>query len=133
MNYNFFIIISILQLYLAIEDFNINCKNKNIFNYFILILHHLFDVYVFFGIFMVQNDYEQKIHFFTILFVLLLWIINNYKCFLTEYLNKLCLINPNQWLFSLMYQLYKITNFYYIHSFWIIIIILININKYYLT
>jgi hypothetical protein len=127
MNYQLFILIFIIQFILASMDFFKNCQKKNLYNYLILFLHHLLDVYVFFGIFLTENKNEKLLHLLTIVLILIHWFSNNYECWLTTYLNDLCLEPRNKWLYSLAFITHKISGLYYLHSYWIILVIIKNL------
>lgn len=125
MKYELFLLIFLIQLQLASIDFLRNCKKPNLYNYLILVLHHLLDVYVFFGIFVTES---RIIHLITILLIMIHWFTNNYECWLTTYLNELCQEPRDKWLYSLPYLGHKISGLYYFHSYWIILVIMKNIE-----
>jgi len=127
MKYELLLLIFLIQFSLASLDFLRNCQNKNLFNYSILLLHHLLDVYVFFGIFVTETRNERIIHLITILLIMIHWFTNNYECWLTTYLNELCNEPKNKWLYSLSYLGHKLSGLYYFHSYLIGLIILKNI------
>lgn len=122
MKYNIFLLIFSIQIILATKNFLDTCNNKNLKNYLILFFHHLLDVYVFFGPLFLESKNGKQLHFIIILLLLFHWVTNDYRCWLTVYLNELCLEDQNKWLYSLMSLLSKITNIYYLHSYWILIL-----------
>lgn len=128
MKYNLLLIIFIIQFILASNEFLNNCKKPNLYNYMILFIHHLLDIYVFFGIFALENDNERILHLITILLIMIHWFTNNYECWLTTYLNELCQESRDKWLYSLVYFGYKLSGIYYFHSYWLVLIILKNIE-----
>lgn len=124
MKLTLFIFIYTIQIILASLQYLKTCKNKNLLSYLILVLHHILDVYVFFGIFISETYIENMINLIVIILIILHWLTNNYTCFLTVYLNRICKEDDNTWLYSLMYQLHKITDIYYLHSYWILGVII---------
>ena len=82
-----------------------------------------------FGVFESGIDRLSLFEFLVISLIILHWFTNNYNCFLTVYLNRICDEDENTWLYSLMYQLHKITDIYYLHSYWIIGVVIYYILK----
>ena len=127
MNIKLFIIIYLIQISFAIQDYNNTCQNKNLYKFIILIIHHILDVYLFFGLFINQTYYEKNIHFIILINIILHWFSNNYHCKLTIYLNKLCNFkNQEKGLYSLVHLLQKSTKIYYIHTYILIFTIFIQ-------
>lgn len=127
MNIKLFIIIYLIQISFAIQDYNNTCQNKNLYKFIILILHHILDVYLFFSVFFNQNNNEKYFHIIILFTLLFYWYFNDNKCDLTIYLNKLCKLEDEQrGLYSLVHLLQKSTKIYYLHSY-----LLITILSYY--
>ncbi len=105
------------------------CKNINLLKIMIYILHHLLDVYVFFGFLINETKKEFITHLLLIIGLLIHWFTNNYDCILTTYLNNLCGFNKKEWFQSIMFRIYKFTNIYYIHSYWLFGLILYDLYK----
>jgi hypothetical protein len=128
MNLQIYIIILVLQIILSINHFKM-CKNINLLKIMIYILHHLLDVYVFFGFLINETKKEFITHLLLIIGLLIHWFTNNYDCILTTYLNNLCGFNKKEWFQSIMFRIYKFTNIYYIHSYWLFGLILYDLYK----
>ncbi len=124
-----FIILLITQMILAYKKFLTTCKAKNnILPNLVFVGHHLLDVYVFFGILLNSLKYNKYIHSVTIILILIHWVTNNYECILTTYLNELCGYSRDQWFDNLINRSNLHKHFYYIHSYWILIALIINSN-----
>lgn len=131
MKLKLFFIIYIIQILFAIKDYKKTCNNKNLYNFIIILLHHIIDIYVIFGIIINETIFEQKIHTLFIILVLLQWFILH-GCFITKYHNKLCKMeNENRGLHSLTFIFSEIIQFDYIHAIIVILQIIYNIKRIY--
>ncbi len=131
MNVKLYLFIFIFQLFMTIKHF-IKCKDINIFKTLVFLAHHLLDVYVFFGFLVNETKNEILFHLILLISLLIHWFTNNYNCILTTYLNDLCKFNKNDWFYSLIFIIYKLTDIYYIHSYWLFTVILYDIYKLFL-
>lgn len=125
MNLILFTLIYLIQILFALKNYQTNCKNKTLYKNSIFLFHHLFDVYVFFGLTFLTSVTEKRIYLITLILLILHWFTNNYQCFLTVHLNQLCQIPEESWLDSLVTEIYKKTNLYYLHTFWILLAFMI--------
>ena len=80
--YQLFIFLTTVQYIIDIHMFPCdNLKSK-----VLLYLHHLIDIYVYFGGFL----FDPVIHLIVVIITLLHWITNDNKCIFTELTNKEC-------------------------------------------
>lgn len=128
MNIKPFIFFYILQLLIALPHFK-KCNNINLITISIFLLHHVIDVYGFFGIFVNETVFEYKFHLFMILVVLTHWYTNNYKCEVTRKLNELCERDPNEWEYNLVGKIVDHTGIYYLHTYLLLGLIIYDIYK----
>lgn len=128
MNIKIYSLLLVIQILISFRHLK-TCKNINIYKFMIYTLHHLLDVYIFFGFFINETKNEHIFHLLLIMSILLHWFTNNYDCALTTYFNELCGFDKKLWFQSIMYKIYKLTNIYYIHSYWILGIIIYNLYK----
>jgi hypothetical protein len=119
-----FLILYIAQLSVSYKNF-IPCANVH--STIIYLLHHMLDVYIFFGPLFIENTTESLIHIITTLLIIIHWFTNNYECILTTYLNELCGWERNRWLDSITLILQKQSKQYYYHSFHAFLVILFDI------
>jgi hypothetical protein len=130
MNIKFFIFFYILQICIALPYFK-TCNNINFITLSIFLLHHIVDVYGYFGVFINETIFEYQLHLFMTLLILLHWYTNNYKCYVTVKLNELCKRDLNTWEYNIVGLISTYTNIYYLHSYILIAIILYDITKIY--
>jgi len=118
MNWPIFFIILLLQLALTFRDFIKTCNNLDLVKFNIYILHHAYDIYLFWAPLFLQTPIEYAIHAFAAIATGIHWFSYDNKCIATVILNKLCGYNVNEWLPSLknMLGLYNITE--YFHFIW---------------
>lgn len=116
MNIKLFIFFYVLQLLIAYPHFR-TCKNINLSTVSIFLLHHVIDVYGYFGIFINESLFDYEFHFFMILVVMAHWYTNNYKCEITTKLNELCERDPNEWEYNIVSIISESTGIYYLHSY----------------
>lgn len=93
----------LLQLLLTYPRFSQTCRNP--VAYPVYLLHHLLDIYVFWGPFVLVTRTEFILHLLTIVAIAIHWITNNYECVLTTTMNDLCGYPRTQWLDSLVDRL----------------------------
>jgi len=127
MNIKLFGLIYIIQLLLSIHKF-VLCDNINIYSIFIFLLHHLIDVYAFFGFLVIETNQERKIHLLVISGVILHWLTNNYECILTTHLNEICSIDRKIYFPDIITLIRSISGFTYLHLYWLIILIIYDWN-----
>ena len=126
MNLKIYSLLLVLQLLISSTHFK-TCNNINLYKLMIFILHHLLDIYVFFGFLINETKNDYILHLFTIMSILIHWFTNNYDCALTVHLYELCGFDKKLWFQSIVYKIYKLTNIYYIHSFWILGLIIYDL------
>jgi len=95
--------ILLVQLAVTYPHFARTCTSANAIA--VYLLHHMLDVYVFWGPFVLTTRAEFGIHLLTICGIALHWITNNYECVLTTAMNEMCGYPRNQWLDSLVDRL----------------------------
>jgi hypothetical protein len=116
MNIKLFIVFYALQLLYAIPHFN-TCKNITFTTVSIFLLHHVIDVYGYFGIFINETLFDYELHLFMILVVMAHWYTNNYRCEITIKLNELCDRDKNIWEHNIVGYLAETTGIYYLHTY----------------
>ena len=116
MNIKLFLFFYVLQLLIALPHFK-TCNNINISTISIFLLHHIIDVYGYFGIFVNESLFDYQFHLFMILVVLAHWYTNNYRCEITIKLNELCNRDPNEWEYNIVGIISEYTGIYYLHSY----------------
>lgn len=83
-----FFIVATIQFLIDINEFP--CKvgpNDNLFyGLSLLYIHHVLDIYIYFGGYFTNPLY----HLITIVILLIHWITNDDKCFLTQWVNAVC-------------------------------------------
>lgn len=82
LNMKLFIFLTTLQYLIDIQMYPCNSLKGNL----ILYLHHLVDIYIYFGGFLFNPFY----HLIVVIITLLHWLSNNDKCILTEWVNSIC-------------------------------------------
>ena len=107
------------------------CNHIDLYKIIIFTLHHLLNTFVFFGFLINETRRDYIIHLLIIISILVHWLTNNYDCVLTIHLNKLCGFNKKLWFQSVVYKIYELTDIYYIHTYWIIGLIIFDIFKIY--
>jgi hypothetical protein len=122
-----FILFYVIQLLVALPYFT-TCKNINFITVTIFLLHHMIDVYGYFGIFINETINETKFHVLMILVILLHWYFNNYQCEITKKLNQLCDRDHNEWEYNIVGIISKHTGIYYLHSYLLIGILIYDLN-----
>ena len=126
-----FILFYVIQLLVALPYFT-TCKNINFITITIFLLHHMIDVYGYFGIFINETIIETKFHVFMIFVILLHWYFNNYQCEITKKLNQLCDRDHNAWEYNIVGIISKHIGIYYLHSYLLIGILIYDLNIIYL-
>lgn len=126
MNIQIFHAIFILQVFLGIKSL-CKCLDIDLYKIIIFIFHHILDVYVFFGFLINQTRREFMFHLALIISLLIHWFSNDYDCILTTYLNELCGYPKKQWFQSIMFKLHEVTGIYYLHTYWLIALILYDL------
>lgn len=81
-------ILATIQFSLDINEFPCKVKkNNNLFyGLSLLYIHHVLDIYIYFGGYFTNPLY----HLITIIILLIHWITNDDKCFLTQWVNSVC-------------------------------------------
>ena len=127
MNLNLIIILSLLSY---IYDINIDnhykyCNNNFSIN-ILLFIHHILSVYIHFGWI---NNNNPTIYLLLLVFTMIHWFTNNFKCKYTQYVNEKCNIDINYPLRDIIYfsglknsKYYKLI--YYTYLIFIIIYLL---------
>jgi hypothetical protein len=111
-----FLFFYLLQILIAYPHFS-TCKNINLATTLIFLLHHVIDVYGFFGIFINESLVEYIIHFCMIILVMTHWYFNNYYCEVTRKLNELCERDQDEWEFNIVGKLVDFTGIFYLHTY----------------
>ena len=105
-----------IQVIMTLPRLNATCQELDALRFFVYIIHHFLDVYVFWGFLFLQTPAEFFVHEIVILLVAVHWFTNNYECILTTYLNGLCGYPHKAWLDSIVSRLGS----GYIHTWWIL-------------
>jgi hypothetical protein len=111
-----------LQFAITYPTFSQTCQGPGGVVY---ILHHFFDVFVFWSFLFLTTKMEHIVHLYVILGVVLHWITNNYECIATTYMNELCGYPRDQWLDSMVN---RIRPFYYTHIVWLGLLVAYDIT-----
>jgi hypothetical protein len=106
-----------LQLAITYPHFSQTCQGPGSAVY---IIHHFFDVFVFWSFLFLTTRTEHIVHLCTILGVVIHWLTNNYECIATTYMNELCGFPREQWLDSMVN---RIRPFYYTHIVWLALLV----------
>jgi len=93
----------IIDIYTGKNILYKNCYND--YNIHIdLLLHHIINIYAQFG-WLSNTRFLLQCYIFTCILVLYHWNSNNDKCFLTEKINKKCIIDTNQPFRDILYAI----------------------------
>jgi hypothetical protein len=130
MNIKLFLLFYIFQILLAIPYFQ-TCANINLTTILIFLIHHVIDVYGYFGIFVNETLFDYQLHLFAIIIVLTHWFTNNYKCEVTIKLNELCERDTNAWEYNIVGIISENTGIYYLHSYLLLGLLIYDIHKIY--
>lgn len=103
MIWSVYLAILLVQLVVTYPYFARTCASEN--TVFLYVLHHILDVYVFWGPFVLTTPVEFAIHALVIVGIAIHWITNNYECILTTLMNEQCGYPRKQWLDSLVDRL----------------------------
>ena len=76
------IFLTTLQYFIDIQMYSCDSLKGNLILYF----HHLVDIYIYFGGFLL----DPFTHLVVVIITLLHWVTNDDKCFLTEWVNGIC-------------------------------------------
>jgi len=76
------IFLTTLQYFIDIQMYPCDSLKGNLILYF----HHLVDIYIYFGGFLL----DPFTHLIVVIITLLHWVTNDDKCFLTEWVNSIC-------------------------------------------
>jgi hypothetical protein len=130
MNIKTFLFFYLLQICITLPNFK-SCNNINFITVSIFLLHHMVDVYGYFGIFINETLFDYQFHLVMILLILLHWYTNNYSCTVTVKLNELCNRDLNTWEYNIVGLLSEYTNIYYLHTYILIGLVLYDLIKIY--
>lgn len=114
-----YLLLIVIQIGLTYPSFSATCSSANGLGGIVYLLHHLLDVYVFWGFLFLTTRREHLIHLLIIIGVAVHWLTNNYECVATTYMNELCGYKRDQWLDSIVN---RIRPFYYTHIIWLIVL-----------
>jgi hypothetical protein len=126
-----FLLFYVIQLLVALPYFT-TCKNINFITVSIFLLHHIIDVYGYFGIFINETIVETEFHVLMILVILLHWYFNNYQCAITRKLNQLCERDHNSWEYNIVGIISTHTGIHYLHTYLLIGILIYDLNIIYI-
>ena len=114
MNISVFSVIYLAQVIVTFPNFRNTCERLNFERLSLYFIHHILDVFLFWSFLFLTTRKEYIVHLITMVVVALHWITNNNNCIATEYMNKLCGYNQNQWLDSLknMFDLRKYSEYF---------------------
>jgi hypothetical protein len=130
MNIKLFLLFYLFQILIAIPYFK-TCVNINLITISIFLLHHVIDVYGYFGIFINETLFDYQLHTIAIISILVHWYLNDYRCEVTKKLNELCERDPNAWEYNIVGIISQSTGIYYLHSILLIGLLIYDINKIY--
>ena len=109
-NLQIFILLGLIS-FLSEQSYN-ECKNKTLLTYIISLLHNYGSMYLNYGSIILGY---YKLHLIILITTLLGWYINNGRCILSDYYNKICGINGNPPLRDINYRIFNgIDNHHYI-------------------
>lgn len=117
----------ILQLAVTSPRFATTCNDTSGFGSGVYLIHHLLDVYVFWGFLFLTTPVEHAIHAWVLLGIAIHWLTNNYECILTTEMNRLCGYPRTQWLDSIVD---RIRPTYYTHMVWIVLAFVYDVIAY---
>ncbi len=106
----------VFQLALTSSRFFTTCHDTTGFGSVVYVIHHLLDVYVFWGFLFLTTSVEYAIHAVVLLGIAVHWLTNNYECILTTEMNRMCGYPRTQGLDSMVD---RIRPTYYTHIVWI--------------
>lgn len=130
MNIKLFLFFYLFQILISIPYFK-TCKNINITTTLIFLVHHIIDVYGYFGIFINETLFDYQFHLMAIIIILVHWYLNNYRCEVTLKLNELCERDKNAWEYNIVGIISQTTGIYYLHSILLVGLLVYDINKIY--
>lgn len=81
-NIQYLLFISTIQYLIDIQMYPCNNIKGNI----LLYIHHIINVYIYFGAFLFNPFY----HLISLILIVIHWITNDNKCKLTEWMNEIC-------------------------------------------
>ena len=106
--YIFIVLISYISE-LAYND----CKKKTVVTYIISFLHHFGSIYLYYGALLFGH---YKLHLLIMVGITIGWALNNNRCVLTQYYNRLCKIEENSFFKDINYRInssiLKVNNFH---------------------
>jgi hypothetical protein len=105
MHWERFVFVYLLQIAASAPTFFSTCAAEQRFNASTLALyfiHHLTDVFLFWGVFFVSTRTEALLHLLFILITGTHWFLNGNRCIATEALNARCGYPRDAWLDSLL-------------------------------
>ena len=108
--------------------------NKNLYFHILILIHHIFNIYLQFG-WLSNNIILLLFYSFINIFTLLHWSSNNNYCFLTQIINNMCNIPINEYFRDIWYFLgiKNLKNYDTLHYIYLIITLFISIFKIYLN
>lgn len=128
----YIIIIGIIFFIVDISSNNYSKCNNKITNYFIILLHHIVNIFAQFG--WLSNDkYILSLYLITPIIFLIHWNTYNNKCYLTDFVNKNCNLNDDTLFKDIFYHLKikKLKNYDTIHKIYLVLVWFIALIKLY--
>ena len=123
-NYTMFLILIIVPFIIDIVK-NKHHNIKHPLAMFILLLHHTTSAYLYFGSLALKG---YGYHFIFTIILLAIWAKSKFKCYITEYYNKLINNDEDSPLEDIAYYLKKILPFKYIHVVFLLAILIYDIK-----
>jgi hypothetical protein len=97
-----FVVLYILQIALSAPAFFGTCASLDPLNITVYFLHHLSDIFLFWGALLVTTPTEIMIHLAFIAGILIHWLMFGNRCIVSVWQNRRCGYDDNKWLDSLL-------------------------------
>lgn len=101
MNYAIFLIVYGIQIAVTLPRFWRTCTDPTPFALLLYFLHHVGDVFLFWGPLFLRTPAEYGAHIAYALIVMVHWFLYGNRCFLTVVMNRRCGYDEDYWLDSL--------------------------------
>jgi hypothetical protein len=114
MNWYIFFLVLFIQIALTFRTFTSTCSKLGVLTLIIYLLHHAYDVYLFWAPLFLEKAKEYLIHAIAAIGTGIHWFTYDNKCIATVILNKRCGYKEDEWLPSLknMLGLRSITEYF---------------------
>lgn len=129
MNLKIYFLILIFQLAITFPNFYKTCQKLDAERLVIYILHHLSDIFVFWGPLFLETRQEFLIHMLFAVGVATHWATYKNRCIATVYMNRLCGYDEDMWLDAIQNRLGLREKNEYFQTIWMALVVLYDIYQ----